>query len=720
MDHLQDLNPEQIAAVTTTEGAVRVIAGPGTGKTRTLTRRYAYLVDTLGVSPANVLCATFTNKAANEMKKRIRERLGDLDLGHISTIHAFCLKLLKEDIHAIGYPKNFIVLDKTDQVDIMDQIFEEMDLKMSDLTIKSALDGIIEVKKFTSYGYIENIHLLNNETLRENYSMTSDRAQGIFLRYLHKQKQSFGLDFNDLINFASYILENFPDIRQKWQKRLQYVMVDEFQDMSKRQYSLVDTLSGYHRNLFIVGDPDQTIYTWRGSHARLFLDFAETHEPCGSLSLPTNYRSTEGIIKAAGSLIAHNPDRLPYSQKCLKPGGPKPTFFRAKDTYAEANWVATKIKALLASSLALDDMAVIYRAHHFSRALEERLYKSKIPYKLLSGTAFYGRREIKDMISYLRMLTAADDMAFRRTIRVPSRKVGKKTLAFIAHHAAAQNLGLYQTLKRLASHPYLAKTGAPAYLRAIENLRPLVGQTPLIDLFQKLLDDTGYEAYLRLQGDQERLDNAAELKRAVADFGADPEATLEDFLNQAALFTENDNGSEDRKVKLMTIHAAKGLEFKAAFLVGLSEGSLPSRKALTPDGMAEERRLCYVAMTRAQDRLFLSNSSGFAHEHSITHTSRFVFEMGLANLDLENDPGAPPADYAQAHDDPSRPRLAPGQRVRHPSWGQGEILAVNDREANYVVRFDRLATPRTIRFDFPLAPADAPPPEAPERPPQGE
>ncbi|MDR2301912.1 MAG: ATP-dependent helicase [Deltaproteobacteria bacterium] len=642
MDHVSDLNPHQIKAVTTTEGAVRVIAGPGTGKTRTLTRRYAYLVDTLGVSPANILCATFTNKAANEMKKRIRETLGDLDLGYISTIHSFCLRLLKEDIHVLGYPKNFIVLDNYDQIDIMDQIFGEMNLNMSDLTIKTALDTIIETKKLFSYSYIGSFNLLNNEELKESYLNTVDRDQGIFLRYLYKQKQSYGLDFNDLINFASHILENFAEVLDKWQKRLQYVMVDEFQDVSKRQYKLMALLADYHKNLFIVGDPDQTIYTWRGSHVKQFIDFTEVHTPSVGLSLPTNYRSTDQIIAATCSLIEHNDERLPYRQVGLKPNGAKPKFFRAKNRYAEAEFVANRVKNIMDKGVPADQIAVIYRAHHFSRTIEEKFFREKIPYRLYSGTAFYGRREIKDMISYLRMLTAADDMSFRRTIRVPNKGIGKKTLALIAKQAERQNSSLYEALLGMVNLPILARTGALKYARAIENLRTLVGQLSLIDLFQKLLDDTGYEAYLRLQGDQERLDNAAELKRAVADFGKDPEVTLDDFLAQAALFTDVDSDAPEKTVKLMTIHAAKGLEFDAVFIIGLAEGSLPSKRANTPEEMTEERRLCYVAMTRARSLLYLANSSGRTHEGTFTHTSRFVYEMGLNNLELLTHPGTPP------------------------------------------------------------------------------
>jgi DNA helicase-2/ATP-dependent DNA helicase PcrA len=702
MDHLSNLNKEQIEAVTATEGAIRVTAGPGTGKTRTLTRRYCYLVDTLGVNPANILCATFTNKAANEMKSRIRERLGDLDLGYISTIHGFCHKLLKEDINVLGYPKNFVILDDIDQQDIMDQIFEEMNLKMTDLTIKSALDSIIEEMKLTSYQYIEHVHLLNNENLRLKFLETKDLHSGIFLRYLYKQKKSFGLDFNDLINFASYILDNFPLVAEKWRKRLQYVMVDEFQDVSLRQYKLMDSLSAYHENIFIVGDPDQTIYSWRGSHVKLFLDFTDVHQPSKSVSLPTNYRSTDQIIRACGSLIAHNIDRLPYKQVGLKPYGDLPLYYRAKDIYDEASWVAGEVKKLIAMGTELTEIAVIYRAHHLSRPIEEKFIGGTIPYRLFSGTAFYSRKEIKDMVSYLRMLTAADDVAFRRTINTPRRNIGKKTLEFLSQEAEYSGATLYQTLLRYYPHKRMANTLAASYVEAIEELTPLVDKIPMSDLFQRLMDKTGYEAYLRLQGDQERLDNAAELKRAILDFGQDEEVTVDDFLARTALFTDLDNERPEKVVKLLSIHSAKGLEFDAVFLIGLSEGSLPSHRALTPEEMAEERRLCYVAMTRAREKLFLSNSTGRAHEKVSSDTSRFIFEIDPDNLELLRHPGIPPKDFVPRDGQKILPRLIPGQMVSHASWGQGKIIAVSEKETSYLVQFDNLKTPRNLRFDAPL------------------
>ncbi|MDR1298160.1 MAG: ATP-dependent helicase [Deltaproteobacteria bacterium] len=702
MDFDRELNAEQRLAATTTEGAVRLAAGPGTGKTMTLTARYCYLVSELGVNPANILCATFTNKAANEMKKRIRENLGDLDLAHISTIHAFCLKLLKEDIHVLGYPKNFGVADADDQKELLVKIFADMGLTMRDMTIKQALDEVLEAKKMTADGYIEHVHLLDNESLREKFLREADVREGIFLRYLYEQKKSFLVDFNDLINFAGYILRTNEAVREKWQGRLQYVMLDEFQDVSKRQYDLAVLLSDHHRNLFIVGDPDQTIYSWRGSHVALFNNFTSRHGGA-SLSLPQNYRSAPPIVEAAWTLIDHNDDRLPYRQRTLREGTEKPLFFRAKNSREEALWIRDKILELGRRGRDLDQMAVIYRAHHLSREVEEVLIEGGVPYTLFSGVAFYNRAEIKDMLSYLRMLTIADDASFLRTIKAPRRGLGKKRIRLLSEQAERRGLTLYQTLGRCYDEPDMAGTGAGGYIKAVRSMREQVGKMPLGDLFQTLMDRSGYEAHLRQQGDQERLDNASEFKRSLNAFAEDPEATVEDFLDRAALFANIDREDALKTVKLMTIHSSKGLEFEAVFIRGLSEGLLPSRQALTPEDLAEERRLCYVAMTRAKDLLFMTDSAGQDIGGLFKHVSRFVPEMGEDNVVMTGlKDGSGRREKARREPAPA-PRFKPGQRVAHPVFGPGTVEEVVMRQASYLIKFDRLETTRNLSFSANLS-----------------
>lgn len=741
------LNPEQLDAVQTTEGHIRVLAGAGSGKTRALVSRYVYLVRDLGISPKNILCVTFTNRAAEEMKMRVRRELGDLDLGYICTFHAFCALLLHEDINKINFPKDFVVLDKEDWRSMLLRIFADMGLTLKEATIQQKIDEVLEAKKLQADTYIDYFYKLNNDELKEKFSQKGiERNQEIFLRFLYEQKKCFGVDFNDLINFAVYILEKFPDVAQKWQDRIQYVMVDEFQDVSAKQYSIAQILSRKHKNLFIVGDSDQTIYSWRGSHVKLILDFDKKYKDAKTILLLKNYRSTPQILAAANSLIAHNTVRYPKELKPVKKAGSKPLYFHAASDVDEAEWVCKKIKELCglskktkrskgkdaaASSApatlpALRDVAILYRAHYISRALEEAFIKNDLPYRILAGTEFYGRREIKDMICYLRMLTAADDVSFYRTINMPSRKIGKNKIAAIKEYSDSHNCSAYAALKEMlaAGEKILAGTKAQNYVDAIEESRALLndqnsyvytvgsGTSKLGSVLQSVLDKSGYEAFLRLEADQDRLDNAAEFKRAVNQAGFDDDATLEDFLRRAALFTDLDREDKKDAVKMLTIHAAKGMEFKYVFLCGMNEGIFPSRKVQTPEDMEEERRIAYVAMTRAKDGLFITDAEGKANDGIFKYPSRFVFEAAgpdMKNLCLETPLDKRLVDESQKiiKYDESRLKAAAtqfkkGDRVRHKVFGDGTIVLVNDKAFCYTIKFDDLATERSVQFTAPL------------------
>ena len=380
---LNGLNPEQKLAATTSEGHIRVLAGPGTGKTRALTARYCYLTETLGVPARNILCVTFTNKAANEMKQRIRAWLGDLDLGYIGTIHSFCVQFLKEE--------KFIILDTEDERALLLKIFEDLGLTLREATIKQKMDEVLEARKISADGYIEEIFTLDNALLEKRIAETDEVNEAIFLRYLYEQKKNFACDFNDLINFTAYILRKFPEVLHKWQERMQYVMVDEFQDVSARQYFIAQMLAGKHKNLFIVGDPDQTIYTWRNAHVKLFLDFDKTYPDAQTIVLHTNYRSSPEILKASEALIEKNVLRYPKTLTAIKPNGPRPLYFHAQSEKEEADWIAEEIKKLLTSGIAPDQIAVLYRSHFLSRSLEESFSRNALNYKIYSGTEFYSR-----------------------------------------------------------------------------------------------------------------------------------------------------------------------------------------------------------------------------------------------------------------------------------------------------------------------------------------
>jgi len=720
-DFLSKLNAEQLEAVKTTEGAVRVMAGAGTGKTRALTSRYCYLVHELGISPQNILCVTFTNRAANEMKRRVREQLGDMDLGYICTFHAFCTLLLHEDINVLNFPKNFVILDKEDWRSILLRIFGDMHLTLRETTIQRKIDEVLEAKKMAADTYIDDIYRLNNEELKAKFMVPGiEQNTEIFLRFLYEQKKCFGVDFNDLINFATYILEHFPDVRTKWQDRMQYVMVDEFQDVSEKQYRIAQILSAKHKNLFIVGDSDQTIYSWRGSHVKLLLDFDKKYPESKTIVLKQNYRSTPEILKAGNTLIEKNSVRFPKELVALNKSGPKPLYFHASDDSKEAAWICSEIKKLVKeNTISYGDVAILYRAHYLTRPLEECFIKNDLPYRIVAGTEFYGRREIKDIVCYLRMLTAADDTSFLRTINVPSRKIGKNKIQFIREYAEEKHISCYQALKENSETELFKKTDAKKYIEAIESVRQMLPdnnqpdnktiilhkQATLGDILQSLMDRTGYESFLRLEADQDRLDNAAEFKRAVEEAGQDDDATLEDFLNHVALFTDLDREDKKENVKLFTIHAAKGMEFPYVFLCGMNEGVFPSRKVVTPDDMEEERRIAYVAVTRAKKRLFISDAEGKANDGIYKYPSRFIFDVGLENLELV----APLDDglveqtkkiitYDEERLKKMRSLFSVGDRVHHPAFGNGTIKMVNNNASCYVIKFDNITTERSILF----------------------
>ena len=445
-DILQDLNPAQREAVTATEGFVRVIAGAGSGKTRALTRRFAYLVNELGILPGNILCVTFTNKSAAEMRQRIHSLTGDNDTGFISTFHGFCVSVLQEDSHAVQYPKSFLVLDNADIDAMLRIIYEERGLTLRNMTFASARD-MIEIRKIRDEPeYYLDVINMSLDTLREKYQNAVSAADIIFYGYLYQEKKCFGLDYNDLIKFTLYIFQQDADIRLKWQKRLEYIMVDEFQDIDGLQYHLMEVLCGYHRNLFIVGDPDQTIYTWRGADVKFILEFPSRHTDTRTILLNLNYRSTPEILAASNALISKNQERVKKELTAARPSGKKPLYFYGKNQQLEADWITAQMRALHEGGASYTHMAVLYRAHYVSRTVEESLIRNGIPYVLYSGVEFYKRKEVKDVICYLRMIYAGDDLSFLRTVNEPRRGIGRTRIAALKDYAALRQCSLYEAL----------------------------------------------------------------------------------------------------------------------------------------------------------------------------------------------------------------------------------------------------------------------------------
>ena len=706
---MEGLNEEQKQAVTATEGYVRVIAGAGSGKTRALTHRFAYLVNELGISTANILCVTFTNKAANEMKKRIRTMIGDNDTGFICTFHSFCLRLLKEDIHVLNYPKSFIILDTEDQNHILNTIFEDMGLNSRDYTFPTLLEMFSNRK--SKEPYINDILDTNQDTLREKFTETGNQQDAIFYRYLYEQKKCFALDFSDLINFALYILEQHEDICRKWQSRFMYIMVDEFQDVNEKQYDLAGILSGYHHNLFIVGDPDQTIYTWRGARVEYILNFDTVYPSARTIIMDKNYRSGSNIVHASNSLIKMNKKRIEKKLTAVRQSEIPVVYNHNKTTAQEAEWIADRIKALRESGGKLRDMAVLYRSHFISRSLEEVFIKQGIQYTIYSGTEFYNRKEIKDILCYLRMLVNGDDISFLRIINLPRRNIGERRIRFLKDYAESRSCTLYQALQDNIGGESFTRTQAGAFIALVEKYRNSYDDMKLSELLSRVLNDSGYEAMLRTNGEQERLDNLAELKQSVYEYERDSgeECSLSDYLVRISLYTNLDRKESTDTVRMMTVHNAKGLEFPYVFVCGMNEGIFPSKHVDTLDKMEEERRLAYVAFTRAEDALFISEPEGTNFDGSCRYPARFSYNVEKAYLnytvELEDRLAGEAGFYIEQNERKLmgvQNRLQAGDRIRHSVFGTGKILGVNEELACYEILFDHMETTRNISLKIRL------------------
>ena len=704
------LNAEQLECVTTTEGFVRVIAGAGTGKTRALTERFAYLVNEIGILPSNILCVTFTNKAANEMRRRIRRLTGDNDTGYINTFHGFCVTILREDSHAVGYPKNFVVLDESDIDSMLKMIYEERHLTLRDMTFSHARDMIEMIKIKERPAYYLDMLAIPLEDLRRKYLEAQSVKDIIFYGYLYQEKKCFALDYNDLIAFVLHIFREYPDIRQKWQQRLEYIMIDEYQDMDAELFGLVEVLCAFHGNLFVVGDPDQTIYSWRGADIRFLLEFDKRFPSAKTIMLLKNYRSVPAVLSVANSLIDKNNLRVKKELVATRAQRGPTVWHHAASSDDEAAWIAQGVHALHGEGVAFRDIAILYRAHYASRPVEERLLKERIPHVVYSGVPFFARREIKDALSYLRLIAFRDDLSFARVVNVPKRNIGNRRQAYLRDYAASHDCTLLHALELTVEDEIFRGTKAKAFLDLVNRFSDSCCRRSASEVLADVLNVSGYERMLRTEGSQDRLDNIAELKQSVHEFEAScgEETSLEDYLRHVALFTNADayDSAED-KVKLMTIHAAKGLEFKHVFLCSLSEGVLPSRKTDTPQAMEEERRLCFVALTRARDGLYLSEAEGFNHQGGSRYPSRFLLDIDPQTLQFSNRPTDTQLDDARGAyamvdrrlvDAQAVSRIAPGTRILHSVFGEGVVCELDDVKRAYIVDFESLDTPRAISF----------------------
>ena len=706
---LHGLNASQLEAVTSTEGFIRVIAGAGSGKTRALARRFAYLVNEIGILPGNILCVTFTNKSANEMRQRIHNLTGDNDTGYISTFHSFCVSVLQEDSHALQYPKSFLVLDNSDIDSMLKIIYEERGLTLRNMTFSKARD-MIEIRKLIKEPeyYLDMLNM-SLDTLRQKYLTATEPSDIIFYGYLYQEKKCFGLDYNDLIKFTLYIFEQNEAVKIKWQQRLEYIMIDEFQDIDELQYKLMSVLCGYHKNLFIVGDPDQTIYTWRGANVRYLLDFDKIFPSVKTIMMMQNYRSTPQIVSVVNDLIDKNKFRIKKNLMPTIADGRKVICHHADTSEREAMWIAEQIQALHGEGTSYREITVLYRAHYITRIVEEVFLREKIPYAIYSGVQFFNRMEIKDALAYLRLIAYKDDLAFLRVVNVPKRNLGERRIKFLQEYAVKHQCSLYISLETNLDNEIFKGTKAAQFVALIENFAANYAERQISELLAAILNESGYEKMLRTEGSQERLDNLAELKQSVYEYetSCGEESTLEHYLSHVALFTNSDAADNSDKVKLMTVHSAKGLEFPYVFLCAMNEGVFPSKKTDTIQKMEEERRLAFVAMTRAQKGLYLSEAEGRNFDGSPRYPSRFLLDIEPALLDYTQKPQEglirETKDYLVINerylaDEENQLSLAVGQRVKHNIFGSGTVVDVDLIKAAHLVKFDNIDTPRSISF----------------------
>ncbi|MBI2757574.1 MAG: UvrD-helicase domain-containing protein [Chloroflexi bacterium] len=717
MDFLEKLNPQQRKAVTAGTGPILVLAGPGSGKTRVLTQRVAYLIANEGVRPYRILAVTFTNKAAREMQTRVEKLLGtDATQGMmLGTFHSICARLLRRESEHLPLESNFVIFDADDQERIVKGIIKEFNLNDKLYRAASVHAAISNAK---------------NELIgADDYPITNYRDEVVKRVYTEYQKRlvaSNAVDFDDLLMYTARLLEDNPAVREKYARRFEQVLVDEFQDTNLAQYTLLKHLASAHHNIFVVGDPDQSVYRWRGADWRNVQRFEQDYPDTQVILLEQNYRSRQTILDAAMSVIDRAAHRRRKKLFTERGAGEKIYFYEAPDDYSEASFVVDSIAQLVASrDFEPGDCAVMYRTNAQSRLLEEAFLQARLPYKLVGAQRFYGRREVKDIISFLRLIhNPADEASLDRVINVPPRGIGDKTLLTL-HNVARQNNtspgAVLLDLARGSDSPFWNQfTGRSVITLAdfgasLSNWKTASPALTVSELFDRIVSDLNYKAYIDDESDtlrtrtstsegEDRWLNVQELRRVAVEYDT---RTLEEFLENVALVSDQDTLKENINAPtLLTLHAAKGLEFGAVFIVGLDDGIVPhSRSFDEPEGMEEERRLFYVGITRAKDRLYLVRAiqrggRGFSEE---TFPSRFLDDIPADLLVGKSRSGrgmkgrAPESLWAASSPHPFAPlplgegmgvreaKFRAGTRVKHNSWGDGIVLDSRIQDEDEIV-----------------------------------
>ncbi|MDM5203692.1 DNA helicase PcrA [Bacillus velezensis] len=699
---LSGLNPVQQEAVKTTDGPLLLMAGAGSGKTRVLTHRIAYLMAEKHVAPWNILAITFTNKAAREMKERVESILGPgADEIWISTFHSMCVRILRRDIDRIGINRNFSILDTADQLSVIKGILKErnIDPKKFDPrsilgSISSAKNELIEPEEFakTAGGYYDQV--------------TSD----VYTDYQKKLLKNQSLDFDDLIMTTIKLFERVPEVLEFYQRKFQYIHVDEYQDTNRAQYLLVKQLAARLENICVVGDSDQSIYKWRGADIANILSFEKDYPSANVILLEQNYRSTKRILQAANEVIKNNSNRKPKNLWTENDEGIKLSYYSGDNEFGEGQFVAGKIYELHSSGRRkLSDIAILYRTNAQSRVIEETLLKSGLNYNIVGGTKFYDRKEIKDILAYLRLVSNPDDdISFTRIVNVPKRGVGATSLEKIASYAAMNGMSMFQAIKQVDFIGVSAKAAnaLDGFGAMIENLTNMQDYLSITELTEEILEKTEYREMLKAEKSieaQSRLENIDEFLSVTKNFEQKSEdKSLVAFLTDLALIAdidqldqkEEESGGKDA-VTLMTLHAAKGLEFPVVFLMGMEEGVFPHSRSLMEEAeMEEERRLAYVGITRAEEELYLTNAKmrTLFGRTNMNPESRFIREIPgdlLENLNEKKTPRMQPGRKVQPKRGPvSRPvsyanktggdslSWAVGDKAGHKKWGTGTVVSV--------------------------------------------
>ncbi|WP_125714736.1 DNA helicase PcrA [Companilactobacillus kedongensis] len=738
---LKGLNTEQKEAVKTTEGPLLIMAGAGSGKTRVLTHRVAYLIEEKNVMPWHVLAITFTNKAAKEMKERIGKLLDEAanDVW-VSTFHSLCVRILRRDIDKMGKSRSFTISDPSEQRTLMKQILNRMNLDPKRYDPRAILATISNAKN----------DLVTPEVYAQNAKSPFEQiVANCYDAYTKEMERNQALDFDDLIMQTNILFEQCPDVLEYYQEKFQYVHVDEYQDTNEAQYKLVKQLGAKYRNVCVVGDADQSIYGWRGANMKNIMNFEEDYPEATTIKLEQNYRSTKTILSAANQVISHNTNRKPKELWTDNKQGDKIKFYRGQNETDEALYVIDQIKNLLLKNFNYGDMAILYRTNAQSRTFEEKLLSANIPYKIIGGHKFYDRKEIKDIMAYLRLVANHDDsMSFQRVINSPKRGIGPGTIDKLQNYADEHGWSLLEACENIELSPLAAKPRKTfeEFYKMITDLSKMAQSNSMTDLMEQLLEQSDYVDELKKQNNlesQSRIENIQELLTVTTQFDQtyepDPEideTRLESFLTELSLVSDQDDLEEDQQeVTLMTLHAAKGLEFPVVFLVGMEEGIFPlSRAMMKQEELEEERRLAYVGITRAEKVLYLTNaySRMLYGRLQSNQVSRFVEEIDDDNLELVNkNAGSIPmrskekefpfskrryesalhGSYkveaktkASGAQGAEKVRWNIGDKVMHKKWGEGTVVKVNGagEAAELDIAFDNEGIKRLLAEYAPI------------------